>query len=376
MTRVLLWVQHLLGTGHTVRAAAIARALVERGAQVTLVVGADAPPTLDLSGLDVIALPPVRAADASFATLLGAGGEPYAQLQPVRAARLVAAVRERAPQVVVSETFPLGRRAFAGEVVPALAAARASGALVAASVRDVLVRKSAAKEAAMAALARRLYDRVLVHADPAFVRLEESFSAAPAIADLVRYTGFVHAPAPPAARQGAGCDEIIVSSGGGGVGSRLVETALAAARLVPERRWRFLLAPALAVGHLAQWRAGAPANATLELNRPDFRALLERAALSVSQAGYNTVLDVLSAGTRAVLVPFAEGEETEQSDRAAALERRGLARRLPEASLTADVLAAAVRAALAAPPVPRPLLDLQGAAHTADLLLTAAEERR
>lgn len=370
VTAAVVWVQHLLGTGHTVRAAALARALVREGVAVTLVLGARPPATLDLSGIDSVQLPPVTATDATFRTVVGEDGTRHEALAGARTRAFAEAVARIRPRIVVTETFPLGRRRFAGEVVPVLAGLP-EGTVVAASVRDVLVRKGPQKEREMAALARRWFDLVLVHADPAFVRLEDSFGAAGAIADLVRYTGFLREGA--SAGRAATVDgegEIVVSAGGGAVGAPLVEAALGAARLAGARRWRILVAPGL-LGRLEEWRAAAPPGVVVEPNRPDFRELLARAAVSVSQAGYNTVLDVLEAGVRSVLVPFAAHEETEQTARARALERRGLALCLEEGRLAAAPLAAAVEAALAAPPPPRPAIDLAGAERSAAILLGA-----
>ena len=76
----------------------------------------------------------------------------------------------------------------------------------------------------------------------------------------------------------------------------------------------------------ADLQRAAPENATVERARPDFRRLLARAAVSVSQAGYNTVVDLLRTGVRAVLVPFEAGRETEQRLRAECLQSLGLAR--------------------------------------------------
>ena len=52
--------------------------------------------------------------------------------------------------------------------------------------------------------------------------------------------------------------------------------------------------------------------------------MLRRCRVSVSQAGYNTVLDILAARAAAVVVPFASGRETEQSLRAERLAARGV----------------------------------------------------
>ncbi|MCF3932309.1 glycosyltransferase [Acuticoccus sp. M5D2P5] len=374
--RAVIWVQHLLGTGHTVRAAALAHALRDAGAEVTLVLGARAPATLDLSGIRTAALDPVAATDASFRTILAEDGTPYAEIQERRRAHFLSIVREANPDILLTETFPFGRRAFAGEILPVLEAMPAK-TVVASSVRDVLVRKSAAKEAAMTGLARAWYDLILVHADPAFVRLDDSFAAAGEVADLLRYTGFVHRPAPSAPPTGPvsegdldGAGEVVVSAGGGGVGGTLVEAAIGAARRDEAVRWRILVSPKMGA-KLAAWRDRAPRNAIVEANRPDFGALLERSSLSVSQAGYNTVLDVMAAGTRAIFVPFAADEETEQTDRANALARRGLARVLPEATLTAEGLAAAVTAALAEPRPGRHAVDTEGARRSAEMLIAA-----
>ena len=93
----------------------------------------------------------------------------------------------------------------------------------------------------------------------------------------------------------------------------------------------------------------------VEPNRPDFPALVARAWLSVSQAGYNTVVDVLAARARSVLVPFAAEGETEQSLRAAALAARGLATVVNEAELTPQMLSRAIDTTAAAP---RPSHDI------------------
>mgnify|MGYP000219796384 CR=1 FL=1 len=50
----------------------------------------------------------------------------------------------------------------------------------------------------------------------------------------------------------------------------------------------------------------------VEPARADFRAVLRNATLSISQAGYNAVVDTLCCADRAVLVPFGTDRETEQ----------------------------------------------------------------
>jgi predicted glycosyltransferase len=119
----------------------------------------------------------------------------------------------------------------------------------------------------------------------------------------------------------------------------------------------------------------APKWVTVERARPDFRSLLARCAVSVSQAGYNTVVDVLAAGARAIVVPFASDRETEQTLRAESLSQRGLARMLPEASLTPARLASMVSDVMAAPRSVRKV-KIDGEAETARILQEILAWRR
>lgn len=378
--KALVIVQHLLGTGHVVRAVAVARALTERGVDVTVVAGNTLPATLDTAGLRIEQLPAIKAADTRFSRLVTADGRKVdASIWAERTDRLGVLVDEIRPEILLTETFPLGRRAFARELLPTIERARAlvPSILVTASVRDILVKKSdPAKERWMAEVAASHYDLVLVHADPSFVRLEASFRFAQEIADRIRYTGYVHTPSKLVPPGSDGDGEVIVSCGGGGVGQRLLEAAVTArshARAATGS-WRVLASPVHGEARIAALTEAASPGTLVEAARPDFPGLLKRAAVSVGQAGYNTVLDVIAAGCPAVLVPFAEGDETEQAQRATILAERGDAIMLAEDDITPERLAEAADAALALGP-DRPALDIGGAATSAGILIEAAKRR-
>jgi predicted glycosyltransferase len=379
--KVLFHVQHLLGIGHVRRAAAIARALTESGFAVTVAQGGFDVPGTDWGGAELVKLPPVRSADTGFRTLLDAEDRPIdTGWKKRRAADLLALLARTRPDILLVETFPFGRRAFAFELVPMLEIARRANPrpLIACSVRDILVDKQdPAKVEAMADMALALFDLVLVHGDPAVIPFEASFPPAPRVAGLIRYTGYVGAPSTREAPPGDGVDEVVVSVGGGAVGAELLRTALAARALSGQSRtrWRLLAGPDLPTGAVAGLTAAAPDGVIVEPARPDFPSLLARCRLSVSQAGYNTVMDVMRAGCRAVFVPFAAAGETEQTRRAELLAARGHCLVVPEAGLTPERLARAVDDAMAAAPPPLPALALDGARTAAALLRDAAERR-
>jgi predicted glycosyltransferase len=88
----------------------------------------------------------------------------------------------------------------------------------------------------------------------------------------------------------------------------------------------------------------------------------------VSQAGYNTVVETLQAGARAVLVPFAGAGEMEQTLRARLLAERGLVQVVEEDRLTPAALAAAIDRAAGGPRPASKTVDLGGARRSAELL--------
>lgn len=375
--RILFHVQHLLGIGHDRRAALIARGLSAAGMAVTVLRGGHPVPGIDYGPAAIVQLPPARAADETFKTLLDEHGRPIDEAWRARRRAAVLEAFERVrPDALLVESFPFGRRAFRFELLPLLEAARAAGTATACSVRDILVTKSNPERLEeTVATVQRLFDRVLVHGDPDLIPFAATFPAAARIADRIRYTGYVAAPPSPdgGSADGEGEGEVIVSVGGGAVGLPLLRAALGARALgaLADTPWRLLAGPDVAEDAVRALAAEAPAGVVVERARPDFPALLRRGRLSISQAGYNTVLDLLQAGCRAVVVPFAAGSETEQATRARLLEGRGRLVVVEEAGLTPQALADGVARALALPPTPAIPLRLDGAAATAHLLAEA-----
>ena len=379
--RVLFHVQHLLGIGHQRRAAALVGALRREGLAVTVLTGDTGGEAADYGGAEIARLPAIRALDPSFKTLVDAAGRPIDDaFRARRRARVLEVFTQVAPHVFLIEGFPFARRAFRFELEPLIAAAR--GALprpaIVCSVRDVLVEKpDVARRLATVATVQRDFDLVLVHGDPRLIAFAATFPEAGEIAAKLRYTGYVRDDWPLAGPTTEGAGEVLVSVGGGAVGERLLRTALAARPLsqAAGRRWRLLAGPNLPAPSYAALAADLPPGVVLDRFRADFPALLRRCAVSVSQAGYNTVLDILAARARAVLVPFAAEREPEQGRRAERLAELGLVRVLGETELSAERLAGAIDAALAAPLPPAPRLDFGGAAATAKLLAALAVQR-
>jgi predicted glycosyltransferase len=384
--RVLIHVQHLLGIGHLQRAAAIAGALQVRGARVVLASGGVPVPQLEAAiaarGVTVVHLASARSADSSFSQLLDEAGDPVTDAwKESRCAALLALFVDVAPDVLVTEMYPFGRRPFRFELRPLLEAAhvRRQRPVIASSVRDILVAKQKPGRAEeMAATARRFYDRVLVHSDPKLIPFASTFPCAAEIDDLIRYTGYVTEAKAEATRADRSAGEVLISAGGGAVGLPLLKAAIDARPLSAQRQrpWRLITGTNLPQADFDALQAAAALQTgiVIERFRTDFKALLARCRVSVSQGGYNTVLEILASRTPAVIVPFAEGAESEQTDRARLLAEKNLLRLLPAPELSAVRLAAEIDRAAALQP-PEIAIDLDGATRSADLILDALAKR-
>ncbi len=370
MSDVLILVTHLSGSGHLARALAIARAVAEAGGAATVLSGGRPLPHLDPGPVRLLQLPPLHASGFDYATLRAQDGAPAGDaVMAARAAAIAAEIAARPPATFVTELYPFGRRALRAEYARAVALARAAGARVVASVRDIPEppRKPGRAAAAHAAL-RADYAMALVHGDPALLPFEAGWPEAAAIADLLRFTGYV-AP-PPAAPLGDPA-EVQATEGGGALGRRLLAVAVEAARL-GDRPWRLRVGGAdaeAAAAALAARAAAVGAPVAVAPVGPDHRGRLATAAAAVCLCGYNTAVDVMQTGVPTVFVPMTEGGEREQSIRAAALARAGAAELLDPAELAPETLAAAVARAVARGRRAAPPAALDGARAAARLLL-------
>ena len=376
-TRIFVYVQHLLGIGHLKRAATLAGALRDAGCEVTFATGGYPVPGAVPQGVRVVQLPPAGAAGVDFKTLLDASGAPVDESwRAGRREQLLEAFRAARPHALVIELFPFGRRQMRFELLPLLeeAAAASPRPLIVSSVRDVLGQLDPGRQDEMLALFEHYFDHVLVHGDPRFLGFDRTFCHAAKLGDRLHYTGFVvDRSRQPAGDAGAG--EVIVSTGGGAVGASLLETAVRAQPLssLAARTWRLLAGvnfDGVAFERLVELaRQSGAGKVVVERSRADFRTLLQNCALSISQGGYNTVMEILDCGARAVIVPFAGGKETEQTLRAHLLAGRGRIEVVAEDALAPSSLAAAVdRAASRAAPG-RSDVDLDGAEKSAALLV-------
>jgi predicted glycosyltransferase len=231
---VLFYCQHSLGMGHLVRSMRLAAGLASRF-RVVLLNGGLMPLGINLpEGIEIVDLPPLGL-DSDGQLVSRDRRRTVARARELRLKLILETFDSLLPQIVLIELFPFGRKKFAYELMPLLNKA-SGGALVVCSLRDILVGRSADQqkhEERAVAIANHYFDAILVHSDPAFARLEESFHALSKLTTPVRYTGYV------SSERNAGFESnhvrrrrIVVSAGGGLVGHALFQTAIEAHALL------------------------------------------------------------------------------------------------------------------------------------------------
>jgi predicted glycosyltransferase len=378
--RLLFYCQHSLGLGHLKRSWALTQAL-SAAFEVTLATGGAQPRNLEPPpGIELVVLPALSQDESGRLATLDNG--PSVELvQQQRTQRLLDTYHALTPRVVVIELYPFGRRKFGGELTQLLDCTRHHPRpVVASSVRDLLVDRGAEQQRhddrARATL-ETYFDTVLVHADPCFSRLSDTFRPTLPPTVPVHHTGFVASPATPSATRSPS-RRILVSGGGGRFAERLYFTALAAHRLLgpgapPMTIVGGPLCPDDALARL-QAEAKRQPDVTIASTVANLADEMHASALSLSQCGYNTALDILRARVPALVVPFAGNGDSEQTDRARRLERLNAVRVLTSELLEPASLAAAMKSALTFRPDPISL-DLDGAAATTRIL-KALHERR
>jgi predicted glycosyltransferase len=338
--------------GHLIRSLTLAKQL-SSSFRVIFLNGGRLPDAIPLPDrIELVNLPPLGM-DSNGKLIHWQADQTLEQTRTLRKQHIQSIIDNIMPDVVLIELFPFGRKKFAFELLPLLRQVNRikPKPVVVCSVRDILVTQRDDQQHfddRARWLVDRYFDAVLVHSDPHFMCLQDSFKPRHGLKTPVFHTGFI-SPQPqqaisPSTPESSFQHHIIVSAGGGIVGARLFRCMIAAYPLIqqqrkipitlvagpflPETDWQFL-----------QDQSQQLTCLTVHRSVPDLRALLRKASASISQCGYNTAMDLLHTGIPSLVVPFSEAGENEQQRRADKLAGLGIVKVLKEYELSAAALA-------------------------------------
>jgi predicted glycosyltransferase len=350
--RILTYSHDGFGLGHLRRNLRIAQALVDElpSAAVLMAGGSPAAASFPIPPqVDFLKLPSLSKVDNDHYVSARLGLD-RAGVSHLRSALLSATIRSFAPDLILIDFYPLGAQ---GELEEALLEVRRSrpGTVTVFGCRDILdspeqVRREWHDTGQIAAV-EDLFDRVLVYGSREVYDPIVEYGLSPSFARRVVFTGYLVEPRAPAPSRRADPPTVVCTLGGGEDGEFLARGFVAAVEQlsdqIPGLQAVLVTGPLMPDGVRDEVRRDAARlGVSCREFEPDMPALLASANAVVAMAGYNTVCEVLAAGTPTLLVPRM-APRVEQSIRARRLAELGLVRTLAPAEATARGLGAALR---------------------------------
>lgn len=328
-TRVLFYSHDSFGLGHLRRTLALARSVSEQSSEAdsliltgsSLASGYLLPPRVDTVKL------PVVTKDENGEYRADRLASDFERVRAVRSRLALAAAESFEPHVAVVDKTPLGLR---GELVPALESLRASGRCrLVLGLRDIEDSPANVRRqwrgTRMYDAIQRYYDAILVYGPPSSPDAIDCMGWEDLEAP-VHHVGYVGSVMPDAGPIDLPEDYLLVTAGGGADGRDMLAAVLGAIR-----KERLPCSTILITGPLMSAR---DVQYLLELARglhvrvyefrADMEAVVAGARAAVTMAGYNTVSELLGAGTPTLLIPRVLPRE-EQLMRARSLADAGLA---------------------------------------------------
>jgi predicted glycosyltransferase len=385
--RFLLYSHDALGLGHVRRNVVIARALVDRcpDASVILATSADHVESLGVpDGVDVVRLPALRKIGNGCYTPRSLS-IPAPDLLSLRSSILAATVGSYRPNVLLVDKQPLG---VGGELKAALRRVRETGGRSVLGLRDILDEPDAVRAEWTPETTRLVLDhylRVLVYGSESVFDTLRSSALPRELRRVSHYCGYVTTPVsrrgasmPPFPGLGKGRSRPLVlgTTGGGEDGMRVLEAFVDASA---GEAWDAVAVtgPQLSRRETASLgRRAENAGVTLRRFVPELQTWLGAADAVVCMGGYNTISEVLLRGTPSVCVPRTVPRR-EQLIRARALRALGLLQvvepdRLDGATLRGEIEVALSRSRPALARAAHRALRFDGADTSAELLLEEA----
>ncbi len=376
MKKIMFYCQNLFGLGHLVRSTEIIRSLV-KDFKVCLIDGGEIVQGFEIPpAVEVVNLPALWVEDRKLKAV--DSSQSLEEVQELRTNQLLRVFEQFKPDCLVTECFPFSKRKLSFELIP----------LLVCSLRDIILSsdktdwdRRAKVEGKICTLMNQYFDMLLIHSNQKIQRLEENFSRIKDLTCDIHYTGYV-AQSPP--ENPVISDEdiaslsrkepmILVSIGGGRMGYELLEGVVEAGSILERslpHRIQIFTGPFMPDDKFLELQKLAlnTTNVTIRRYTPQLLAYMEKAALSISLAGYNTTMNILRTGVRAIVLP--SDKDGEQIIRADKLEKLGILEVIRPSDLKPAHLAQQIITCLNKEPVVDTFdsFELQGAQTTSALL--------
>lgn len=371
MQKVMFYCQHILGMGHLIRSIEIVKGLIPEF-QICFINGGQVIEEFQFpSEIEVVNIPAVKT-DSEFNELRPVDESlTMNEVESIRSKMLLDVCDRFEPDILIVELYPFGRRRFSFELIPLVEKAKSMGTKIVSSVRDIIVTKQNQQrhEEKVCRLMNKYFDMLLIHGDPNFVKLNLSFARINELKCTVRYTGYVVQPLPAVRKITLEQPGILVSVGGGRFGHDLLECVAHAAPILKNKiphQIHLFTGPFCPEMVLQKLQKITKEQDNISVNRYTTNLLdyMQQVDLSIGMSGYNTTMNILSTGVKAMMMAFQGNNDKEQETRVKKLDKLGRAKMIHPDNLQPEKFAQKVIEYLQQDKTELPL-NLEGVDNTA-----------
>lgn len=381
--RILLYSHDTFGLGNIRRTLLLAQEVIEQypKAAVLLVTGSQMIHSFRIpKGVDYIKLPCLDRIDAEryeSRFLL----ECSDAVKRTRRAIIERTVLGFAPDLMIVDKRPAGVDGELSDTLISLRNGNFPTRLVL-GVRDILDEPRKTRETLKNnqsfEFIRNYYDEVWIYGSQSIFDTVSEYDFPDDVARITHYCGYLKRPT-VMTRPEAGPPHVLVTTGGGGDGSRMIENYLEGLSNLPRNvalKSTVVFGPQMSADKRAALIStfGYLTDVEFREFEADLTELYAKADLVVSMAGYNTVCELLSFGRNAILVPRAEPVK-EQLIRARLLAAAGLFEMVEPSDLTPETLMTKVLMSLKHASDLPVRVDLQGLPRIRERMRELLEEK-
>jgi predicted glycosyltransferase len=305
--RIFLYVQHLLGIGHLKRASLLAETLSSKGYQVLLVTGGLPNQNLLQNLPNICQLPPLYTKDENFELLTSAGNKADSPYMNQRRKILLDAFDNFKPDLLITEHFPFGRYMLKGELTPLLEKAKNNNIKILASVRDILVTLPPSKILKIKEILNDYYDAVLIHGDQKCAIYWTDYTN---LKPQLFFTGYIHQKTDQTfVYDNLWTQRPVLAFQGGR------NTDYNCLDLLREAKPKTIFKdnPWIIIG--TQNNDYLKEGIIIQKSIPHLSNKLNQCAFIISEAGYNSFLEIILSEIPSLFIPFYTQKEDEQLKR-------------------------------------------------------------
>jgi predicted glycosyltransferase len=366
--KIVLYSHDTFGMGNIRRTLILSQEFITEypGASILIITGSPMIHAFRIpKGIDYIKLPCLdRFAAEQYAPRYLSGCPE--EVRQTRKAILMESVLRFNPDLMVVDKRAAG---IDGELLPTLYALREGGrhTKLALGVRDILdeperTRKALAGNGSFEVI-DEFYDEVWIYGSKEIFDTAKEYAFPESIHRKTFYCGYLKRPTVTARRR-EGPPRVLITTGGGGDGSDIIQAYLTGLSGLPRNvalRTTVIFGPQMPEVCCAELlrRFGYLADVEFLEFEADIANRYAESDVVVSQAGYNTVCELLSFSRRAILVPRSEPVR-EQLIRARLMAERGFFEYIEPQELTPETLISKVLEALNSSSITSSTLQLDG----------------